>query len=282
MRSALLGTPRDVEVTGGVIRTFERGDGPVLVFVHGVLANANLWRKVIDRLADRFRCVTIDLPLGAHELAMAANADLSPPALARLVIEVMEKLDLRDVTLVGNDSGGALSQMVVTTDPRRVARLVLTPCDAFDIWLPRMFRYLQWSAWLAPVLWLLAQSMRMRRLRALPIAYGWLAKHGLDRESSDGYATPMCSSRAIRRDAGKVLRGISPRYTLAAAETLGRFDRPALIAWAREDRFFPIAHAEQLARILPAAQLVWIEDSYTFIPEDQPARLADAIASFSC
>ena len=184
------------------------------------------------------------------------------------------------MTLVGNDTGGALCQIVATSHPERLARLVLTSCDAYDNFLPPAFRPLQIGARIPGFTRLVAASLGVRRLQRLPLAFGWLAKRAIDRDTMDAYTGPVRRSAAIRRDVTKILRGISSTYTLAAAERFSSFDAPVLIAWAAEDRFFPVEHARRLASAFPSARLELIEDSYTFVPEDQPARLARVMEEF--
>jgi len=272
---------QEVRLPAGTIRYAERGRGAPIVFVHGFLVNGTLWRKVVPSLSDRFRCIVPDWPLGSHREAMRADAELSPPGLARLIADFLAALDLEGVTLVGNDTGGMLCQLVVTDHPERIGRLVLTPCDAYENFLPLMFRYLQWTAMVPGGTFLLAQSLRLRALRRMPFAYGWLAKHPLEPAVLDAWAAPVIRDPAVRRDVRKILRGISPRYTLAAAAKLGTFTRPVLIVWAPEDRFFPVAYAERLRAAFPRARLALVEDAYTFVPEDQPDRLAELIAGFA-
>ena len=278
-RSDALGDQKTVEVPQGTLRYQEVGSGPALVFVHGLLVNANLWRKVVEPLAPDFRCIALDLPLGSHELPMP-NADLSPPGLADLIADAIEAIGLDDVTLIGNDTGGALCQLVVTRRPERVGRLVLTSCDYRDNFPPPMFNYFKPAARIPGAMALLLAPMRLRAPRRLPIAFGWLAKRPIDRPAEDSYVLPALSSSAVRADLKRAIRGLDKRYTNEAADRLGGFDRPALIAWSREDRFFKPEHAERLARDLPRARLEWIEDSRTFSAEDQPARLAELIKGF--
>lgn len=211
---------------------------------------------------------------------MRPDADLSPPGVARMIAELLAALDLRDVTLVGNDTGGALCQLLVTRQPERVGRLVLTPCDAFDNFPPSMFDGLLLAARVPPVLNAFLQTTRIRAIARSPMVFGWLAKHGLDDATLDSYLRPVRENAGVRRDLVKLARGIDPRLTLEAAERLGAFDRPTLLAWAPEDRLFPFAHAERLATILPDARVVRIADAYTFVSEDQPERLAELIATF--
>src|SRR5919109_5295789 len=124
-RSEALGPARSVELSEGRIRAHVVGDGPPIVFVHGALVNANLWRKVVPRL-DGYTRVTLDLPLGSHLESMPADADLRAPGLALMISEAIEALDLDEVTVVGNDTGGALTQLLAVRRPERLSRLVLT------------------------------------------------------------------------------------------------------------------------------------------------------------
>jgi pimeloyl-ACP methyl ester carboxylesterase len=275
-----LGPQHEVQLPAGTVRYRERGSGPTLLFVHGLLVNAALWRKVVPELAPDFRCIAPDWPLGSHEVPLAEGADRTPGGVARLIADFMAALDLEDVTLVGNDTGGALCQLVVTRHPERVGRLVLTPCDAFDNFPPRMFRYLVTAAKAPGGLSLLTQSMRVRANRNTPIAFGWLTKRRLPDAVSDHYVDRVIHDPRIREDVRAFLVGVDPADTAAAAEKLRDFSRPVLLAWAPDDRFFPFAHAERLAELLPDARLDCIEDSRTFVSEDQPSRLAGLIAGF--
>jgi pimeloyl-ACP methyl ester carboxylesterase len=278
--SPQLGETAEASLDQGTIRYRERGNGEPIVFVHGALVNGDLWRKVVPELAKDFRCITPDLPLGSHELPMKADADLSPPGLAKLVADFLEALGLESVTLVGNDTGGALCQLVVTRHPNRVGRLVLTNCDAYENFPPRLFHYLKWAARVPGATTGLTQSLRIKALRRTPIAYGWLSKHGIDEQVLDGYIRPLLTSPGVRRDSKKLLKGLDPEYTLAAARELSDFDRPVLIAWARERDLFPWEHAQRLAATFPNARLEEVPDSWTFVPEDQPQRLSELIAAF--
>jgi len=279
-RAPALGPARTVDLPGGRIAYHDVGSGPTLVFVHGLLVNANLWRKVVERLSGDFRCVVLDLPLGSHLLPLAPGTDNTPKAVAATVADAIEALGLDDVTLVGNDSGGTLSQFVVTTRPERVGRLVLTSCDYRDNFPPKLFSYFTPVAKLSALMWLMYQPMRFRIPRRTPIAFGWLTKRPIDREAEDSYVYPGLESKAVREDARRFILGADTADTNAAADRLREFDKPALIAWSGEDRAFPIDDAHGLARDLPKARLELVEDAYTFSMEDNPARLAELIAGF--
>ena len=278
-RSEGLGASRTLELSEGRIRAHVTGEGPPIVFVHGILVNANLWRKVVPRLEGCTR-VTLDLPLGSHLEPMPPGADLSAPGLALMIAEAIEALELDEVTVVGNDTGGGLTQLMAVRRPERLARVVLTSCDAFDNFPPRFFRIVLAPAQIPGAIPVVFAGMRMRPLRRLPIAYGWLSNEPIEREAEDSYVLPVLTGGGIRRDLRKVLAGLDPKYSLDAAARLTAFDKPALIAWSTEDRFFPPAHAERLGKVIPDARLEWIEGARTFSPEDRPERLAELIGAF--
>jgi pimeloyl-ACP methyl ester carboxylesterase len=193
----------------------------------------------------------------------------------------MAALELEDVTLVANDTGGAIAQITAAHHPERIGRLLLTNCDAFENFLPPAFRGLQWAARVPVALNGLMQGMRFTPMRKLPMAYGWLIKRDFAGAPTREWVTPFLSDPGVRRDTAKVLRGIDPEHTFEAAERLSSFDKPALLAWAVDDRFFKLSFAERLAATIPGAKLEPIEDSYTFVSEDQPERLAELIESFA-
>jgi pimeloyl-ACP methyl ester carboxylesterase len=263
----------EVELSAGVIEYEDRGEGPVLVLLGGLLMDATLWEDVIAELAPGYRCIAPVLPLGGHRRGMREDADLSLPGIARLVEELLEALGVDDVTLVGNDTGGALVQLIAAGDAPRVGRIALVSCDAFDNVPPGLTgRALVLSGRLPPALFgLFMRQLRLRPLRRLPLAFGWLTKRG------DAVTARWVQPRPapVRRDTVRVLRAI--RSDLLRDLDLTRFDRPALIVWASEDRVMPPEHGRRLAELLPQGRLVEIADSYTLIPLDQPEALAAAI-----
>jgi pimeloyl-ACP methyl ester carboxylesterase len=280
-RSQLLGERIELDLPAGPIEAFRRGQGPPIVFAHGWLANANLWRNVVDRLADRFTCIALDLPLGAHRLALP-EADLSPEGCGALITAALGELDLENVTLVGNDSGGAYSQIATARDPERIGRLVLNSCETpYDPFPPPPFDGLPALARDPAALGELLGALRDRAIRTAPVAFGLLVKHGLADEVSDSYALPCVEDEAILADTARVMAGASTEPVHAAGHALIEgFAAPVLFAWSPEDRVFPLAHAERYAKALADGRIVLIEDAYSFTPEDQPAALVDALATF--
>jgi pimeloyl-ACP methyl ester carboxylesterase len=270
----------EVTLPQGTIRYRDSGEGEPIVFVHGLLVNGTLWDGVSGPLAANNRCIVPDWPLGSHRTPMPADADVSPPAVAMLIADFIEALDLERVTLVANDTGGAISQLLVTSRPERIGRLVLTNCDAYENFLPPFFRPLQWLARVPGALTVALQPMRVRAVAASPLGFGLLTKRPVPDETLDSWIRPALEDPGVRRDTRKLLRGIDKRLTLDAAEKLRDFPAPTLLAWAPEDRFFKFSFAEKLAGAFPDARLERIEDSRTFVSMDQPERLAELISAF--
>jgi pimeloyl-ACP methyl ester carboxylesterase len=268
----------EITLPQGTIHYRDEGDGPPLVFVHGALVNGTLWDPVVERLTGRARCIVPDLPLGSHRTPLNRDADLTPHGLAQLIADFLAALDLEDVTLVGNDTGGGLCQFVAVRHPERLGGLVLTNCDAFENFPPKAFRPLVLSA-RAHLLTAFLQSVRLRPVRRLPIAYGWLSKRPVPDDVLDAWVRPFLTNAGVRRDTRRFLAAVDPALLLDNAARLGEFGRPVLLAWAPEDRFFPVAHAHRLAALFPDARVEEIRDARTFVSWDQPDRLAELVAS---
>jgi len=272
----------EIELSAGTIEYSDTGgDGPVLVLLHGLMMDSSLWDGAIAGLSGH-RCLAPTLPLGAHRHPMHPAADLSLPAIARLVTEFLDRLDLHDVTLVGNDTGGALVQLLMRDGAARVGRVVLASCDAFDNFPPGLTgKALVLAGQLPPPLFgLFMQQMRLRLVRRLPIAFGWLTRRG--DAATARWMKPVLTQPAIRRDTVRILRAIAADKGLLvkAAERLPGFTRPALVIWASGDRVMPPEHGRRLAGLLPHARLAEVPDSDTLIPLDQPARFAQLIQEF--
>jgi pimeloyl-ACP methyl ester carboxylesterase len=272
--------PQTLDLTNATIDYEDTGGpGPAVLFVHGLLVDGTLWRKVVAQLKD-FRCVVPTLPLGSHRTPVRDRAALTPVGVADMLAELMERPELTDMTIVANNTGGAITQLLLTRRPERVGRVVLTPCDAFENFLPPAFRPLQWLA-KARLLGAFLQGARIPAIRRSPLAYGLLTKRPIPAAVLAGWVRPALGSRAVRGDVQHFTRHIDKRLTLDAAAKLGSFDRPVLLAWAAEDRFFKIEFAQRLAAVFPDARLEPIADSGTFVSEDQPGVLAGLVAGFA-
>jgi pimeloyl-ACP methyl ester carboxylesterase len=279
--SAALGERRSIDIPAGTIEYRERGSGPPIVFVHGVGVNGDLWRLVApDLAAAGYRCIAPDLPFGAHSRPLRAGTDMSLPGLARIVAEFMTALDLEAATIVANDTGGAVSQWLAGHHPERIGRLVLTSCDAFEKFPPTPQLYLKPAARVPGLLWLVAWTVRFKAVQRLPTAYGWTTRTPIPAEVMRSYTAPVRTIPGVRRDLARLLRAVDTRYTFEAAESLRRFDKPALVVWAADDKLFPLEHGRRLAELLAQGRFETIADSRTFIPEEQPERLVQAVLEF--
>jgi pimeloyl-ACP methyl ester carboxylesterase len=272
-----------IDLPAGRISYREAGpaDGAPVVFVHGFLVDDALWSDVPEQVAGHgYRTFAPTWPLAAQPAAMRPDADLSPRGLARMVLSFLEANDLRDVTLVGNDTGGAVCQFLVDADPSRIARLVLTDCDAFDTFPPfpfdLLFRLCRHPRAALAVL----QAMRVGALRNSPLGFGWLVRRRLTAAETLPWVTPYLTDPAVREDVARFARGWHAADLADVATRLPAFDRPVLVCWASADRFFRIALGRRLAETFPRGRLVEVPDAGTFLPLDQPDRLAAEIVAF--
>lgn len=269
---------KQIDLPAGRIQYREAGEGKPIVFVHGYLVDGRLWSDVVDRLSDRFRCIAPDWPIGAQQVAMNPDADLTPPGMADVISSFLAAFDLDDVTIVGNDSGGAMSQVLVTRRPERIGRLVLTNCDTHENFPPGPFRVLPTLAGLPGGMTAISAPFRIPAVARA--AFRPFARTRMPDELIASWMEPGLRDPAVRRDLKKVTVGMNKRYTLEAAEQLRKSDLPILLTWAPEDRVFPLKYAERLAGEAGNARIVQIPDSKTFVPLDQPERLAEEIAQF--
>jgi pimeloyl-ACP methyl ester carboxylesterase len=277
------GTRRSIELAAGSIGYREAGpaDGPPVVFVHGFLVDDTLWSDVPQRLAERgFHTFAPTWPLGAHPTAMRPDADLSPRGVARIVLAFLEAHDLHDVTLVGSDTGGAICQFVLDEDASRIGRLVLTNCDAFEVFPPFPFDLLfRLGRHPRPARAVLGAT-RSARVRTSKLGFGWLVRRKLTAAETLPWVTPYLTDAGVRADVARFARAWRPADLADVATRLPAFPKPVLLCWAPADRFFTIALGRRLQAAFPNARLVEVDGARTFVSLDQPARLAREVADF--
>jgi pimeloyl-ACP methyl ester carboxylesterase len=269
---------KEVQLSAGMIRYREAGQGKPVIFVHGYLVDGRLWDGVVARLSDRLRCLAPDWPIGAQQVAMKPDADLSPPGIARLIADFLDELGLADVTIVGNDSGGAISQILVANHPQRIGRLVLTNCDTHENFPPGIFKAMPPLAKLPGGMTMLSAPFRIPFVARQ--AFAPFARTKIPDELIASWMRPATEDSGVMRDTKKVTAGMNKRHTLAAAKKLQTSDIPLRLLWAPGDKFFPIKYAERLATEVPNSRLIEIENAKTFVPLDQPQRVADELADF--
>jgi pimeloyl-ACP methyl ester carboxylesterase len=269
----------ELNLPQGTVHYDDTGAGPPVVFLHGLLVDGRVWRKVTPLLDEDHRSIVPTLPLGSHRIALRPDADVTPAGVAALVGDLIAALHLTDVTLVGNDTGGAISQLVALDHGERVGRLVLTNCDCFDIFPPKEFAPLVQAAKVPGALYAAMQPMRSATARRLPMAYGALA-HDLPDELTRDWVDPFLDDGDVRADAVRFLRAMDKAVTLDAAARLPTLRIPSLVVWGQDDRFFAPEIGERLAAALPSARLEPIPGARTLVPEDAPEALADLIRGF--
>lgn len=276
---------KTVELPHGTVRYRlagpERSSAPAVVFVHGFLVNGGLWTRTADALADAsIRSYAPDWPLGSHTSALDSQADQSPRGIARQIVAFLTALGLEDVTLVGNDTGGAICQFLLDTDASRVGRVVLTNCDAFDNFPPAPFGSLFKAFRSTAAIRMMLAPMRCTAVRHSAAGFGLLVREQLDATQTRAWIEPCLTDAGIRRDVARFARGVDPQELLEVSNRLGGFDGPALLVWGTGDRFFKAAFAHRLVDTFADARLVEVENGRTFVPHDHPRRLAEEIAAF--
>jgi pimeloyl-ACP methyl ester carboxylesterase len=251
---------------------------PPVVFVHGLLVDGLLWAGVADVLAERgIRSYAPNWPLGSHRVPMHAEADLSPRGMAAIIAGFLDALGLSGVTLVGSDTGGALCQFTIDTDHRRIGRLVLTNCDAFDVFPPSEFAGLIKAGRHPALLQLLAACLTPTAVRHSRLGYGELFAREPDPKLTRSWIDPALRDGAIRRDAAKLMGAMRPEELLDVSTRFGAFGKPVHVVWGDADPYFPIGLAERLVAAFPHAKLTTVPGGRTFVSIDFPERVADAI-----
>ncbi|MET9662043.1 alpha/beta hydrolase [Streptomyces sp. NPDC006510] len=271
----------EIELSAGTIEYTDTGDGAgeTVVLVHGLAFDGSVWDALVADLREDFRVVVPVLPLGSHRRPMRPSADLSAQGVADLLAEFLERLDLREVTLVQNDAGTA--QLLPGVRDERIARLVLTSCEALDNYPPGVQgRTLLAASRVPGGLFLLLQSFRVPFLAAMRSSLGGMTVRGIPYERVRRWYRPLLTDRAIRRDLARFLRSTQKDTYLRAAERLRHFDRPALVAWGAEDRMMPPRTGRRLAELLPQGHYVEIPEAGTLVPMDNPAALAHELRRF--
>jgi pimeloyl-ACP methyl ester carboxylesterase len=270
-----------IELGGAAIQYTDIGSGPPVAFVHGAYVTGALWDDVVDRLAVDHRCIAPTWPFGAQE-APVGDVDLGVQAEGRRIAGLLDALDLHDVTLVSNDTGGGIV-LAALGDPTlnfdRVSRLVFTNCDSFEHFPPKSF---------APIVKLCSASALGGRLVLGALATGpglkffasSVTRNGIPAERLPAIFGGFRSSAAVRREAVRFSADLNPRYTLGAAAALAEWTKPVLLAWGADDKMFPMTHAQRLADTFPDADLHPIADSSTYVMIDQPDETATAIGAF--
>jgi pimeloyl-ACP methyl ester carboxylesterase len=272
-----------LETRLGPLAWRESGQGPALVFFAGALANGDLWRDVVAALDDRYRCLTVDLPLGAHAQPLSPGADRSATSLARLLPDCLELLDVEDATVVANDTAGGLLLLALGTGHpglARIGRLVLTNCESYDQFPPDELKRVAALCRRLPRVARSGVRMQARVPAVRDKVIAGVAAQKLDDARTESFFAPPRREPRVAEDLVAAMAGFRPQLLLDAAPAIPRFDRPVLLVWGEACEFFPLAQAERLAADFRDARLITVPEAKTWVPVDAPAALAGAIAGF--
>ena len=270
-----------IDTSAGTIHYEATGpeNGRPVVFVHGYMMGRELWRQVSERLAGLgLRCIAPTWPLGAHPQPLRPGADRTITGVAGMVADVLAALDLEDVVLVGNDTGGAIAQLVAVHHPERLGALVLTSCDAFEHFPPPILKPVILAAKSKKLFQAAVQAMRAPVARKR--AFDGLAHRDID-DLTEIWVRPLLSDSAVAEDLRQFTLSLRTEVTTGVAARLPEFDKPALIAWSADDTFFALSDGERLAATIPNARLEVIEGARTFSMVDRPDRLADLLSTIA-
>jgi pimeloyl-ACP methyl ester carboxylesterase len=251
---------------------------PPVLFIHGILVDHTLWMTAAEELArNGFRCILPDLPLGSHRIPVDGSIALTPLIVAEMIHEFIGALDLRDVTLVGNDTGGGLCQLLVDAHPDDVGRLVLTNCDAFEKFPPFPFNAVFATMRGPRSIGLLSKLMKVAALRRSPLGYGLLMQ--TDDALTVSWVMPMSTDPRIAANLATLLRGVAAMDLTDVATRLPRFAKPVTIVWGMADRCFTPALGRRLAALFSNVEWVEVPGARTFVALDAPSAVVDAIAT---
>lgn len=275
---------RAIRLDRGDLAYVDHGDGdaPAALFVHGVLVNADIWRNVIWAVADMRRCIAPDLPAhGATPVPDDAAADLSLTGLAAMLDELCERLDLAQVDLVANDTGGAVAQVFAARYPTRIRTLTLTNCDVHDNFPPEAFKpfvALAESGEFGPMVAAMGGDLALARSE-VGFGMGYAHPDRLSDEVLTSYLGPFVPDQG--KGLERVLTASSAADLMAVEPLLAELSAPSQVAWGTGDSFFEQRWAERLAEMIPGVERVaLVPDAMLFWPDERASDLVDLLRDF--
>jgi pimeloyl-ACP methyl ester carboxylesterase len=270
--------PLQVKTASGTIAYAEQGQGPVALFVHGVLLNKHLWRHQLSGLSDIRRCIAPDL-LAHGDTEISARQEVSVTANARMLVEFLDSLRIDRVDLVGNDSGGGIAQIFAATQPQRVRSLTLTNCDAHDNWPPEAFKPFLAMAAAGGLADTLNAMVGDKKIYRSPNALGPAYEHPeeVTDETIDTYLEPHLRTAQRTRDFARFLAAFDSSHTTRIEAALKKLSAPTLIVWGTDDIYFDVKWADWLANTIPGARQIRFEGARIFFPEERWRDFNDAL-----
>jgi len=270
---------RSIETPSGCISYVEHGKGPAALFVHGVLLNGYLWRHQMEGLADFRRCIAVDL-LAHGGSESKPSQDVSSDAQAMMLEQFLEALQIEQVDLVGNDSGGGIGLIFAANHPERIRSLALTDCDVHDNWPPEAFKdFLKMAAQggLPGALEKMATDKEFfRSEQALGLAYE--RPHDVMDETIDAYLRPFLSSPQRLHDLERFLATFDCEQTVRVESRLHTLTAPTLIVWGTDDIYFDVKWSHWLANTIPGTRKrIEFNGARLFFPEERWREFNDEL-----
>jgi pimeloyl-ACP methyl ester carboxylesterase len=268
---AFFANQRKIDTPSGSISYVEQGNGPVALFVHGVLLNGYLWRHQLEQLKNLRRCIAVDL-LAHGNTEISATQDVSETANAHMLAEFLDALKIEQVDLVGNDSGGGICQIFAALHPDRIRSLVLTNCDVHDNWPPEAFKpfvAMVAAGGLPQTLnAMLADKSVYRSPQGLGPAYQ--RPLAVSDDTIETYLRPHLRSPQRTHDLERFVNAFDCRQTVEIEKLLRRLHAPTLIAWGTDDIYFDLKWSHWLENAIPGTKRrVEFDSARIFFPEER-------------
>src|SRR5580700_10897592 len=265
-----LAARHQVGTASGRIGYIEQGTGPVALFVHGVLLNGHLWRHQLENLSDIRRCIAVDL-LAHGDTQIAPDQDVSVTANAKMLREFLDALRIDQVDLVGNDSGGGISQIFAALYPERVRSLTLTDCDTHDNWPPQAFKPFVEMVAAGGLRGTLEAMLSNKALYRSPGALGpaYERPEEVTDETIERYLRPFVATDQRTRDLERFVMAFDNKHTVAIEPKLKTLKAPTLIIWGTDDVYFDVKWSHWLSETIPGTvRRVEFEGARIFFPEE--------------
>jgi pimeloyl-ACP methyl ester carboxylesterase len=273
---------KKVQTPSGLINYVEQGTGPVALFVHGVLLNSYLWRYQQEALSDMRRTIAVDL-FAHNDTEIADNQDVSVAANAKMLYEFLDALGIDKADVVGNDSGGGISQIFSALYPERVRSLTLTNCDTHDNWPPEAFRPFVAMVKAGGLRGTLEAMLKDKSIYRSPEALGPAYEHPerVTDETIEMYLRPFVATPKRTRDLERFVEAFDNKYTVAVEPKLKQLDAPTLIVWGTDDVYFDVKWSHWLAETIPGTKRrVEFKGARIFFPEERPEAFNRELREF--
>jgi len=275
-------TKHSVQTASGRISYVEQGSGPVALFVHGVLLNGYLWRHQLGELSDIRRVIAVDL-LAHGDTEITADQDVSVTANAKMLSEFLEALGIDKVDIVGNDSGGGISQIFSALYPEKVRSLTLTNCDTHDNWPPEAFKPFVAMVAAGGLRGTLEAMLSNKDVYRSPGALGPAYEHPekVTDETIETYMRPFVASEQRTRDLERFVLAFDNKHTVSIEPKLKTLKAPTLIVWGTDDVYFDVKWSHWLSETIPGTvRRVEFEGARIFFPEERPQDFCNELRAF--